>query len=73
MGFESNRKDYHMTPKTALQIPTDKTETNVKPTATAEPDQIASLAYVLWQQRGCPEGSSEADWLRAEEELTTSR
>jgi len=62
-----------MTPKRALQIPTDQTETNVKPTATPEPDQIASLAYALWQQRGCPDGSAEADWLRAEEELTTTR
>jgi Protein of unknown function (DUF2934) len=62
-----------MTPKAALKNPTDRTETNVKPKATPEPDQIASLAYALWQQRGCPDGSAEADWLRAEEELTTTR
>jgi hypothetical protein len=39
----------------------------------AEPsfqEQIASLAYQLWQQRGCPEGSPEEDWFRAEQELT---
>jgi hypothetical protein len=35
--------------------------------------QIASLAYALWQARGCPEGSPEEDWLKAEQELTTSR
>lgn len=36
-----------------------------------EPDSaaIAALAYELWQDRGCPEGSSEEDWSRAEEEL----
>jgi len=34
-------------------------------------EQIASLAYALWQQRGCPEGSSEEDWFRAEQELLT--
>ena len=62
-----------MTPKATQRNPTDTTETKVKPTATPEPDQIASLAYVLWQQRGCPEGSPEADWLRAVEELTISR
>ena len=32
-------------------------------------EQIASLARALWQQRGCPEGSSEEDWYRAEQEL----
>jgi hypothetical protein len=33
-------------------------------------EDIASLAYGLWQERGCPEGSSEEDWLRAEELLS---
>ena len=32
---------------------------------------IVELAYRFWQQRGCPEGSPEADWLRAEKELQT--
>ena len=32
-------------------------------------DEIASLAYELWQARGCPYGSPEEDWLRAESEL----
>jgi hypothetical protein len=36
-------------------------------------EQIASLAYQLWQERGCPEGSPDEDWLRAEQELTGSR
>ena len=31
--------------------------------------QIAMLAYQLWQERGCPIGSPEEDWLRAEREL----
>ena len=26
---------------------------------------IEILAYTLWQQRGCPEGSPEEDWLEA--------
>ncbi len=30
---------------------------------------IAALAYELWQDRGCPEGSPEEDWSRAEQEL----
>ena len=59
-----------MTPTVTQQSPNDRNE---KAATTPEPDQIASLAYTLWQQRGCPEGSPEADWLRAEEELTTAR
>jgi hypothetical protein len=30
---------------------------------------IAALAYELWQQRGCPEGSSEDDWYEAERKI----
>lgn len=59
-----------MTPTAGQQSPT---ETEVKIATTPEPHQIASLAYSLWQQRGYPEGTPETDWLRAEEELTTSR
>ena len=33
-------------------------------------DDIAALAYRLWQERGCPIGSPEEDWFRAEELLT---
>ena len=32
---------------------------------------IARLAYSLWEERGCPDGSPEVDWLRAEELLHT--
>jgi len=32
-------------------------------------EQTALLAYALWQQRGCPEGSPEEDWFKAEQEL----
>jgi hypothetical protein len=30
---------------------------------------IAALAYELWQQRGCPEGSPEQDWYEAERKI----
>ena len=33
-------------------------------------DQIAALAQALWEARGCPEGSAEDDWYRAEEQLS---
>lgn len=32
-------------------------------------DQIAQMAYFFWQERGCPNGSPDEDWLRAEREL----
>ena len=33
---------------------------------------IAKLAYALWQQRGCPFGSPEFDWVEAERNLRES-
>src|SRR5207237_6396539 len=33
----------------------------------SEYERIARLAYSYWQERGCPEGSPEEDWLRAEQ------
>jgi hypothetical protein len=32
-------------------------------------DQIKSLAYKLWEERGRPPGSPERDWLQAEREI----
>lgn len=32
-------------------------------------EEIACLAYRFWQARGCPEGSPEEDWFRAEEDI----
>ncbi len=36
-------------------------------------EQIAALAYQLWQDRGCPEGTPDEDWFRAERELARSK
>lgn len=33
------------------------------------PKGVAELAYALWLDRGCPIGSPEVDWFRAEEQL----
>jgi hypothetical protein len=62
-----------MTPKVRQQSQTETNEMKVRSSSTPESDQIAALAYELWQKRGCPDGSPEADWLRAEDELTTVR
>jgi hypothetical protein len=32
-------------------------------------EQITLLAFEIWQQRGCPEGSANEDWLLAENAL----
>jgi hypothetical protein len=37
------------------------------------PGEIAALALRLWQERGCPDGSPETDWLRAERQLMSAR
>ena len=39
-----------------------KTSTTVSPTES----EIATLAYQLWQDKGCPVGLDKEDWLRAE-------
>ena len=56
-----------MTPFKEL-VEVDSVEESAEPEPTQ--DQIAELAYTLWQQRGCPNGSPEVDWQEAEEELT---
>ena len=32
-------------------------------------EKVAQLAYSLWQQRGCVEGSAQEDWFEAERQL----
>jgi hypothetical protein len=41
------------------------------PTTTSDPthQEIALVAYLYWEARGCQGGSAEEDWLRAEHEL----
>jgi hypothetical protein len=34
--------------------------------------QIAERAYSYWQARGCPDGSPEEDWYRAENDFRRS-
>jgi hypothetical protein len=43
-------------------------ETSGQPTT----EDIANLAYALWQERGCPDGSPEEDWYDAEYRLSSS-
>ncbi len=42
---------------------------SVPPPPAPTHEQIARLAYELWERRGRPMGSSDEDWWRAEQEL----
>jgi Protein of unknown function (DUF2934) len=42
-------------------------------TSTLSHAEIAAHAYRCWHERGCPEGSPEEDWHRAERELREQR
>jgi hypothetical protein len=41
-------------------------------TPTMVRDEIAQLAFELWQRRGCPVGSPEEDWVQAETTIRQS-
>jgi hypothetical protein len=49
-----------------------RTETTAALTS-ADRDEIARIAYTLWEQRGGQGGSSEDDWHRAEQEFRKKR
>ena len=36
---------------------------------TADREAIGRLAYLYWEERGCPNDSPDEDWFRAEAEL----
>jgi hypothetical protein len=61
----------HQTKVVSKAPPDSAGSSAVRPAAAQEPDatSIAMLAYRLWEQRGCPQGSPEIDWFLAEEEL----
>jgi hypothetical protein len=48
----------------------EATEAIVEPGSQQE---IAALAYQLWMDRGCPEGSPHEDWFEAERQLQERR
>jgi len=50
----------------AAQIPTPG---RGRAMGTPTHDELCRVAYGFWQERGCPDGSPEVDWQRAEEEL----
>jgi hypothetical protein len=57
------------TATTHLNRPAPESKRKSSATAAAKPDHIAELAYTMWESRGCPIGSPEEDWFKAEQEL----
>jgi hypothetical protein len=39
---------------------------------TQEQKMISALAFSIWQESGCPQGTAEEDWRRAEQQVRTS-
>jgi hypothetical protein len=56
-GAESVRAVYSTTPEGEYLV------------SAVDHEEIAQLAYSHWEARGCPIGSPEEDWYRAEDEL----
>lgn len=52
---------------------TRKATPKAKPAPEVMPQEIERLAYQLWEERGCPQGTSLEDWNRAQEMLLQSR
>ena len=46
-----------------------RVNTTERPIITHE--EISRRAYTLWMEKGCPDGTDEENWFRAENELRT--
>lgn len=55
------------TTRLAQELPAESSE--IRPTH----EDIAALAYALWQEDGCRDGAQEEHWLQAEQQLTANR
>ena len=53
--------------------PIDSGRTTGTATRSVSDDEVAALAYKLWEGRGCPIGSADEDWFRAEAELNNEK
>ncbi len=57
--------------RTKVTIATGATGESISDAVPVDPSEveIARVAYQLWMDRGCPAGSDQEDWFRAEEIL----
>ena len=58
--------------KSVEAIANPKDKSGERSVSTEDYEAIALLAYSYWQARGCPIGSPEEDWYRAENDLQQS-
>lgn len=49
--------------------PANPVTVTASPHGSVDSEEVARLAYSYWQTRGCPHGSPEEDWFRAEQDL----
>jgi hypothetical protein len=73
-GHESSRQDLEHSNKGYLHSQEEHEKTRKEHAANgvapeAREQEIAALAYALWQGRSCPEGSPQEDWFHAAEQL----
>ena len=73
-GHESSRQDLEHSNKGYLHSQEEHEKTRKEHAAhgvahEAKEQEIAALAYELWQGRNCPEGSPQEDWFQAAEQL----
>jgi hypothetical protein len=62
-----------MTPRSTTGLADDTRVELSDRTSTPTHGEISERAYRCWHERGCPEGSPEVDWDRAERELREER
>jgi hypothetical protein len=77
-GHERSRQSLEHSNKAYLQTQQGHQENTAGHTAAGithevKEENVASLAYELWQSRGCPAGSPNEDWFRAVEQLRSRR
>jgi hypothetical protein len=54
-------------------VATDSSEQPETVNSQGQQEEIVQLAHKYWMERGCPIGSPEEDWLRAEAEVMSKR
>jgi hypothetical protein len=55
-----------------MELESEQSEEQFESGAEPQSDRedVATLAFRLWQERGCPDGSSQVDWFQAEQLLS---
>ena len=53
-------------PESSTDKPRDATSVKTAATISPTENETATVAYQLWRERGCPIGSDQEDWFRAE-------